>query len=159
MKWFPCCLRCRQFVKEEHPACAKMETLKNSGIVIRSLFFVLCFVFVLSASSSAIGLQVCSAKLKSQHGRLGSGSRRYLHGYLFDVMIPANSPIGVDVGSFQIQGGATGSAQSVLGNADFDIVVTPEPPSLLLSGTGLFIMAIMCRRVRFSGTRNQKMVA
>jgi hypothetical protein len=58
-------------------------------------------------------------------------------GLLFNVDMPSGTPVGVYPGSFEITGGSDGSAQDVVGEADFDVYVTPEPSSFLLLGTGL----------------------
>ena len=58
-------------------------------------------------------------------------------GLLFYVDIPTGTPVGVYPGSFEITGGSDDSAGDVVGEADFDVYVTPEPSSFLLLGTGL----------------------
>jgi hypothetical protein len=65
---------------------------------------------------------------------------------LFTVFIPAVTPQGLYTGTFEILGGGDGNAQEVLGDATFDIEVTPEPSSLLLLGTGLLALGILMAR-------------
>lgn len=67
-------------------------------------------------------------------------------GSLFEVVVPANSPLGSYTGSFQILGGSTDSAELVLSSATFDVAVSPEPSSLLLLGTGLIGVFAFYRR-------------
>jgi hypothetical protein len=58
-------------------------------------------------------------------------------GDLFTVTIPAGTMNGNYLGSFTLLGGADGGASNVLGTDSFDVVVTPEPSSILLSMTGM----------------------
>jgi len=58
-------------------------------------------------------------------------------GELFDANVAPGTPTGLYAGSFEILGGSDGSAQDVVGTADFDVRVTPEPSSFLLLATGL----------------------
>ena len=75
---------------------------------------------------------------------------------LFTVTLPMNIPTGTYLGSFTILGGADNGASDVLGTQNFSVTtvnnnpsVTPEPPSLLLLGSGLFgMVAVMNRRRR-----------
>lgn len=80
---------------------------------------------------------------------------------LFDVTIPNPFAAGDYGGTFQILGGADGSAQDIVATAFFTVqVATPEPSSAaLLSGALLFLLAakrIHLRRLRrtLSGERN-----
>ena len=66
---------------------------------------------------------------------LGAGDS--FTGELFAVDVPSGTSVGLYPGSFDITGGADDSASDVVGSADFDVSVTPEPSSLLLLATGL----------------------
>jgi len=57
-------------------------------------------------------------------------------GELFDVDVPYGTLPDFYAGAFEITGGYSSSDQNVIGAADFDVVVTPEPSSLLLLATG-----------------------
>jgi hypothetical protein len=69
---------------------------------------------------------------------------------LFTVTVPDGTPTGLYTGSFEILGGGP-SDDNVIGVADFDVQVTPEPTSLLLLLTGLAGLAVMRLRGRFTG--------
>ena len=58
-------------------------------------------------------------------------------GELFDLDIPNGTPLGLYTGAFEITGGFGSSDQNVLGAANFNVNVTPEPPSFVLLATGL----------------------
>ncbi len=64
-------------------------------------------------------------------------------GTLFTVDAPLSTAPGLYAGVFDITGGTDGSANAVIASADFDVFVTPEPPSYLLLGSGLSIGLIM----------------
>jgi hypothetical protein len=60
---------------------------------------------------------------------------------LFSVTIAPGTPAGIYAGVFDILNGNT-----VVGEVDFDIDVTPEPGTILLLGTGLLLLAGLARR-------------
>jgi hypothetical protein len=64
---------------------------------------------------------------------------------LFTVTIPIGTPVAFYTGYFQIYGGGP-SDDNLMGTADFDINVLPEPSSYLLFGTGLAVLALTFRR-------------
>ena len=59
---------------------------------------------------------------------------------LFTITIAPGTPAGIYAGVFDILNGNT-----VVGEVDFDIDVTPEPGTILLLGTGLLLMAGLIR--------------
>ena len=59
---------------------------------------------------------------------------------LFSVTIAPGTPAGIYAGVFDILNGNT-----VVGEVDFDIDVTPEPGTILLLGTGLLLLAGLAR--------------
>jgi hypothetical protein len=59
---------------------------------------------------------------------------------LFTVTIAPGTPAGIYAGVFDILNGDT-----VVGEVDFDIDVTPEPGTILLLGTGLLLLAGLAR--------------
>jgi hypothetical protein len=74
-------------------------------------------------------------------------------GLLFAVNVPQGTPGGIYSGSFLIYGGEDGgtfTADGLLGTANFDVQVTPEPSSLLLLCTGMFtgLLTLGGRRLR-----------
>jgi hypothetical protein len=58
-------------------------------------------------------------------------------GDLFVLTVPPNSPFGTFLGTFTLEGGANGNADSTLGTVSFDLITTPEPSSIVLSLTGM----------------------
>jgi hypothetical protein len=71
-------------------------------------------------------------------------------GDLFTVSVPAGTAPGNYVGSFTILGGADGGAGDNLGTVNFSSVVTPEPSSLILLGSGFAGVFATIRRKRSS---------
>jgi hypothetical protein len=67
---------------------------------------------------------------------------------IFSVAIPVGTPLGTYGGFFEILGGADGGANDVLATANFSVVATPEPSSLMLLGSGLAGLVGVVRRKR-----------
>jgi hypothetical protein len=65
---------------------------------------------------------------------------------LFTVDVPADAKPDTYLGSFTLLGGPTDSDDDVLATADFQVVATPEPSTLLMIGSGLTGFAITMRR-------------
>ena len=66
---------------------------------------------------------------------LGAGDS--FTGELFDVDIPVGTSLGLYAGNFAITGGFNSSDTAVVGSANFNVNVTPEPPNFVLLATGL----------------------
>ena len=81
-----------------------------------------------------------SSYLDSWPLTLGAGDS--YTGLLFNVDIPWPTAVGLYTGVFEI----TDQNNDVVGSADFDVYVTPEPGSLLLLGSGLLALAGAARR-------------
>ena len=68
-------------------------------------------------------------------------------GVLFNVDIPSGAPVALYGGSFEIIGGVVGTGDTdVVGTANFNVQVAPEPSSLLLLASGLAALAGIIRR-------------
>jgi len=61
-------------------------------------------------------------------------------GPLFELTLPPGSPFGTFLGTFSLLGGANGSASNTLDTADFTLITTPEPSSVVLLLTGLVML-------------------
>jgi len=66
---------------------------------------------------------------------------------LFTVFIPDGTPVGSYAGTYEIVGGdASNDTGVVVGSANFNVYVTPEPSSMVLLATGLVGLAGTLRR-------------
>jgi len=74
-------------------------------------------------------------------------------GLLFNIDIPSGTAFGLYTGYFDITGGSDNGATDTVGEADFDVNVTPEPSSLLLLSTGLLLLAFFARGKLFARSR------
>ena len=63
-------------------------------------------------------------------------------GLLFNIDVPIGTPIGLYTGYFDITGGSDSNAGDTVGEANFDVYVTPEPSGLLLLGSGLAALTL-----------------
>jgi hypothetical protein len=71
---------------------------------------------------------------------VGTGNSEY--GLLFNVDIPDDAPLGLYAGTFDITGGHySTNEQFVIGKVNFDVEVTPEPPTWEL--LALALMALL----------------
>jgi hypothetical protein len=66
----------------------------------------------------------------------------------FTVTVDPSATPGTYVGDFTFLGGSDGGAALNLGTVDFSVVVTPEPSSFLLLGSGLTGLVGLVRRKR-----------
>jgi len=71
-------------------------------------------------------------------------------GALFTVTLPSVLAPGDYTGSFEILGGANGSALDTLASTGFQVSPTPEPGTVLLLATGLGLLAFVMHRRRAS---------
>lgn len=69
-------------------------------------------------------------------------------GALFTVTLPSVLAPGDYTGSFEILGGADGSAFDTLATTGFQVSPTPEPGTVLLLATGLGLLAFVMYRKR-----------
>ena len=68
---------------------------------------------------------------------------------MFAITVPAGTTLGNYSGFFTVLGGADGNANDTLGTVNFVTVVTPEPGSFILLGTGLSGLVGIVRRKQF----------
>jgi hypothetical protein len=73
-------------------------------------------------------------------------------GGLFVVTVPPGTAFGTYLGTFSLLGGVNGAANATLGTANFSVITTPEPSSIVLLLTGLGGMAAKLRRTNFKGS-------
>jgi len=78
----------------------------------------------------------------------GSGASDSYTGVLFNVDVPPATPIGLYSGAFEIIGGGPSDTTDVAGSAVFNVLVTPEPSSLILLLGGLAGLGGLLRRRR-----------
>jgi hypothetical protein len=76
-------------------------------------------------------------------------------GVLFNVDVPLTTPQGLYAGSFEIIGGGPTDYTDVVGAANFNVQITPEPSSLLLMVSGLAGLAGTLRRRLVSWPRSE----
>lgn len=69
-------------------------------------------------------------------------------GALFTVTLPSGLAQGDYTGSFEILGGADGSAFDTLATTGFQVSPTPEPGTMLLLATGLGLLVLVMYRKR-----------
>jgi hypothetical protein len=69
-------------------------------------------------------------------------------GALFTITLPSVLAPGDYTGSFEILGGADGSAFDTLATTGFQVSPTPEPGTMLLLATGLGLLAFVMHRKR-----------
>lgn len=104
-------------------------------------------VFLNSISfTAAAGLSVNTAAFFALPGSLAAGQNTGLVS-LFSVTIGA-LPLGTYMGSITILGGGNANALNSLLTRDFQVVVVPEPGTLLLLGSGLLSASFLRRRKR-----------
>jgi len=103
----------------------------------------------LNISSAGGGLVVNDEFNANAPFTLGAGDSAAFEA--FTIFIPNGTASGLYEGSYEILGGLTSSDpnftdSALLGSADFDVNVTPEPSSFLLMGSGLLALAGAARR-------------
>jgi hypothetical protein len=72
-------------------------------------------------------------------------------GLLFNVDIPLGTVDGLYAGNFEIVGGLDNNAVNDIGDATFDVQVTPEPSNFLLLGTALLALGALAGRKLLAG--------